>query len=103
MLLLFSVFVVVLCQEILISPVAKLMEGTIVIFNPPGKISNVLLVSKGYMIKVPVAFCSVTEARINTCCYIAVVNFHGHLVKYIYEQEASECCMCCTVTIKQKT
>ena len=53
------------------------------------------------MITVLVAFCSVTELRINTCCYIGVVNFHGHLVKYIYEQETSVC-MCCTLTIKQK-
>ena len=69
------------------SSVAKLMKGTLVIFNPPGKTLNVLQVSKKtYMIKVPVAFRSVTETRINTCNYIGVVIFHGHLVEYIYEQ-----------------
>ena len=54
------------------------------------------------MIKVTVAFRSVTETRIDSCCDMGVVNFHGHLGKYIYEQETSVC-MCCVVKIKQKT
>ena len=46
------------------------------------------------MIKVPVAFCC-------TCCDIGVVNLHGHMVNYIYEQETNVC-MCCVVKINKK-
>ena len=85
-----SIFVdlVVLCQIILISYVAKRMKGKWVTFNPLDK-TPFADFQKSCIINVLVSFRSVTVARINTCCYIGVVNVQGNRVKYIDEQEIS--------------